>query len=57
MSRRVYVWGLFIGSAIGLIIQIAQEMAQPLGVVGDYTWGGLAISWAVTACLILAHEP
>ena len=56
MSMRVRVWCLFIGSAICLALQIAQELAQPPGVLGDQIWGGLAISWAVSVCLLLAYD-
>jgi hypothetical protein len=56
MSTRVRVWCLFIGSAIGFVIQIAQELARPPDVPADATWGSLALGWAVAACLLLACE-
>jgi len=56
MSTRVRVWILFLASAIGLIIQIAQELPLPPGAPADTTWGGYAISSAVAACLLLARE-
>jgi hypothetical protein len=56
MSMPVRVWCLFIGSAIGFVIQIAQELARSPDVPADATWGSLAISSAVAACLLLACE-
>jgi hypothetical protein len=56
MATRVRVWCLFIGSAICLVIQIAKELALPPGMPADQTWGGIAISWAVSALVLLAHE-
>jgi hypothetical protein len=55
-STRVQVWCLFLGSAICLVLQIAQELALPPGEIGDTSWGAYATSWAVTACLLLAYE-
>jgi hypothetical protein len=56
MSMPVRGWCLFIGSAIGCVIQIAQELARSPDVPADATWGSLAISSAVAACLVLAYE-
>jgi hypothetical protein len=56
MSTRVRVWCLSFGSVICLVIQIANESTLPPGEFGDQSWGALAISWAVLACLLLARE-
>jgi hypothetical protein len=56
MSPRLVVWGLFLGSAICLGIQIAQELALAPGEFADESWGALAINGAVWACYLLAHE-
>ena len=56
MSPRIVVRGLFLGSAICLVIQIAQERALPPGVLGDQSWGDLGLSAAVVACGLLARE-
>jgi hypothetical protein len=56
MSKRVPVWGLFLGSALCLGIQIAQEWPLPPGESADEFWGALAVNGAVLALYLLAHE-